>query len=239
MNGPRIGLIAPCDLTLDHEYPRYISGDASVHITRTGHHDGGLTREFIEGVASPAEVAYAAKSLVKIEPEVVTFACTSGSFLHGRTGERRLRSLIGEAGARIPQTTTGSLLDAIAALGIESIGIATPYQAAVGELLADLLEEDGTRVVARHHEELPDVIDPVTDDQVLKMVEGAAAGEPDAVFLACTGVPTIDHIPALEAEFGLPILTANQVTMWAAASAAGAELAPLGHLLFNYLWEPR
>ncbi|CAN5852483.1 Asp/Glu/hydantoin racemase [soil metagenome] len=239
MNGPRIGLIAPCDLTLDHEYPKYITDGSSVHVTRTGYHRGGLTREFIEGVASPAEVVYATRSLVKINPEVVTFACTSGSFIHGTAGERRLRTLIEEAGAQTAQTTSGSLLDAVAAMDIEAIGIATPYQASVGELLADFLEEEGIRVLTRHHEELPDVIDPVTDTQVSEMVAGASAGKPDAVFLACTGVPTIQQVPALEAEFGLPILTANQVTMSAAANVAGADLAPLGHLLFGYPWQPK
>lgn len=235
----RIGLIVPCDLTLDHEYPRYLDHRATVHITRTGFHEGGLTREFIEGVASHEEVGYAAHSLTKIDPAVITFACTSGSFLHGAAGEKRLRSVIEAAGGRNPQTTSGSLLDAVAALGVASIGIATPYPPAVGNLLGDYLEDSGIRVLARHHSELYDVIDPINTKAVRQMAYAAAAGSPEAIFLACTGVPTLDEVEGLEAELEFPILTANQVTMWAAAGAAGASLAPLNHILFHMPWKPR
>lgn len=239
MTQRRIGLIVPCDLILDSEYPRYLADSTTTHITRTGYHDGGLTKEFIMGVASPAEVSYAARSLTKIHPDVISFACTSGSFLHGLGGEMRLRDVIREAGAKVAQTTSGALLDAVAALRISSLGIATPYPEEVGDILAKFLEETGTTVLARHHTELHDVLDPITDTQVYDMVKKAVAGHPDAVFLACTGVPTFDLVSDLESEFGLPVLTANQVTMWAAAGAAGAGLSKPGHVLLSVEWEPR
>jgi maleate isomerase len=44
----------------------------------------------------------------------------------------------------------------------------------------------------------------------------------DALFLSCTNLPTYDVIPELEAELGLPVLSANLVTLWAALRELGA-----------------
>jgi maleate isomerase len=44
--------------------------------------------------------------------------------------------------------------------------------------------------------------------------------EADAVFLAGNGFRTVSLIAALEAELGRPVLSANQVLLWAALHAA-------------------
>ncbi len=43
----------------------------------------------------------------------------------------------------------------------------------------------------------------------------------EAVFVSCTNLPTHDVITVLEADRGKPVLTANQVTIWAAIRLAG------------------
>ena len=48
-----------------------------------------------------------------------------------------------------------------------------------------------------------------------------AASGCEAVFVSCTNLPTYDVIAPLEAELGMPVLTANQVTMWAALRRVG------------------
>ena len=235
----RIGLILPCDMTLDAEYPRYLPDGASVHTTRTGYHPGDLDLDFILGVSSPSEVAYAARSLTKIAPAIISFACTSGSFVHGLHGEARIRSLMEDAGAVVAQTTSGALLDALAALGVERVGLGTPYTESVGARLGAFVAEAGYGVTGVTNMELHDVIGPVADDAVIDLARHAAAGGPDAVFLACTGVPTIDLIGPLESDLGLPVLTANQVTMWAALGSIGMH-SPLVHQrLLGIEWKSR
>ncbi|MFK4273932.1 aspartate racemase/maleate isomerase family protein, partial [Streptomyces milbemycinicus] len=51
----------------------------------------------------------------------------------------------------------------------------------------------------------------------------AVVGATDALFISCTNLPTYDVIPQLEAELRMPVLSANQVTMWAALKAIGAQ----------------
>ena len=234
----RIGLVVPCDLTLDAEYPLYLPAGATVHLTRTGFHAGDLDLEFILGVSSPSEVAYAARSLTKIAPGVISFACTSGSFVHGLRGEARIRRLMEDAGAAIAQTTSGALLDALAALGVGSVGLGTPYTEPVGARLGSFVSEAGYHVTGVTNMELHDVIGPVADDAVIDLARQASAGLPDAVFLACTGVPTLDLIVPLEADLGIPVLTANQVTMWAALGSVGMRSPLSDQSLLGTEWRP-
>lgn len=233
----RIGLIVPCDLTLDAEYPRYLPVEATVHLTRTGFHPGDLDLDFILGVSSPSEIAYATRSLTKIAPGVISFACTSGSFVLGLDGEMRIRRLMEDAGAELAQTTSGALLDALAVLGVKRIGLGTPYTDPVGARLGSFLAEAGYQVTGVVNMELHDVIGPVADDAVIDLARRAAAGGPDAVFLACTGVPTIDLIAPLEDDLGMPVLTANQVTMWAALGSIGMRSPLTSQRLLGIGWK--
>ena len=47
------------------------------------------------------------------------------------------------------------------------------------------------------------------------LVRDVAAAGCEAVFVSCTNLPTYDIVAPLEDELGIPVLTANQVTMWA------------------------
>ena len=56
----------------------------------------------------------------------------------------------------------------------------------------------------------------VADGVVRDLVRAADRASAEAVFIACTNVPTFDLIADMEAELGKPVLTANQVSLWAA-----------------------
>jgi maleate isomerase len=66
------------------------------------------------------------------------------------------------------------------------------------------------------------------------MARQAVVGAADALFISCTNLPTYDAIPQLEAELRMPVLSANQVTMWAALRRIGAHaVGPYQGLLLN------
>jgi maleate isomerase len=219
----RIGLIVPCDLTLDREYWELVPGDVSVHITRTGFHEGGLDLDFVRGVADREEIRYATRSLSKIEPDVIAFACTSGSFVDGVAGEAEIRAMMSGAGARSAITTSGSLLEALRVLGVRRVALATPYALEIAEHLPGFVSEAGFEPVTLANLELPDVIGEIAAEAVTRLAEAAAHPDAEAIFLACTGVPTVHLLDRLERRFGIPVLSANQVTMWSALRAAGLD----------------
>jgi len=56
----------------------------------------------------------------------------------------------------------------------------------------------------------------VTADSVRELARATPRDGADALMLSCTNLPTYDVIAPLEAEPGIPVLSANLVTMWAA-----------------------
>lgn len=231
----RIGLVVPCDLTLDREYWRHVAEDVSIHIARTGFHEGGLTLDFVEAVSNLDEVAHATRSLTKIDPCVIAYACTSGSFIHGLAGERRLRQTMLGAGARQAITTSGALAQALRALHVSRVAIATPYIEEVGSRLVAFLDEGGFEVVRAVNLELEEVTGQIAEKQVRELAEAAIHPLAQALFLGCTGLPTFDLIAPLEERFRIPVLSANQVTMWAALGACAAASVVNNQMLFRSL----
>jgi maleate cis-trans isomerase len=50
----------------------------------------------------------------------------------------------------------------------------------------------------------------------------------DAVLVPDTALPSLDLVERLEARAGLPVLTANQVTLWAALGLVRKDVAVSG-----------
>jgi maleate isomerase len=229
----RIGLIVPFDLALDREYWQYASSDASLHVTRTPYQSGSVSLEVISAVADRVAIAQATRSLVKISPQVVAYACTSGSFVDGLDGERRLRETMLEAGAQAAVTTSGALIEALRALDVRRVAVGTPYVHAIGRRLVPFLEAAGFDPVSLVNMELDDGISDVRDEDVVKLAEQAMRPDAEALFLSCTNLPTLHLLVPLERRLGIPVLSANQVTMWAALRMVGARAAVKDQILFQ------
>ena len=228
----RVGVIVPFDFALDREYWSYVPGDVTLHITRTPHVDEPLGMDLVEAVSEDDVIADAVRDLVSPDPLVMAYACTSGSFVRGVTGEQHIRRVMTAAGARKAVTTSGALLDALAALGIRRLAVGTPYDEQVTSKLGDFLVEAGVDVVSTACFGLHGDVDRVTPASLRRLTEAADADDADAVFLSCTNMPTLDSLGALEQAIGKPVLSANQVTMWSALRAVD-RMPELDHDVFR------
>jgi maleate isomerase len=70
-------------------------------------------------------------------------------------------------------------------------------------------------------------------DETVRLVREADCSDAEAVFVSCTNLATYDVIAPLEAELGKPVLTANQVTMWAMLEAIGRRAVGPRQWLIN------
>lgn len=216
-----IGLVAPYDLVLDREYWRWLPDEASLYITRTHFLHLPVSVEMAHAVGDAEVVARATRDLSTAEPEVVVYACTSGSFVGGLEGERKLREAMEDAGARRAVTTSGALVEALEALGVDRLSVGTPYNAEVSEKLSDFLGEAGREVVSNAFLGLTGSIFRVRRETVMSLALAADHPDAEAVFLSCTNLRTLDVLSEASERLGKPVLSANQVTMWAALRAAG------------------
>lgn len=101
----------------------------------------------------------------------------------------------------------------------------TPYTVSVTRALEAYVAEAGVAVTGCAFMGLTRHIWKVPYRDVADMARQAlpAPGAADAPFISCTNLPTYDVIPQLEAELRIPVISANQVTMWAALRRLGTR----------------
>lgn len=226
-----IGVVAPFDFALDRELWRWVPEDVSLYLTRLPFFTTPVTVEMAVACGDRRAVRRAVRDVLTPEPGVVAYACTSGSFVEGATGEEVLRRTMEDAGAPAARTTSGALIEALRALGVTRLSIATPYVEPVTRRLVSYLAEHGVRTMSSEGLGLLGNIWRVTYSEVVEIVRAADDPAADALFISCTNLPTYDVIEPLEQALGKPVLTANQVTMWAALRALGRQATGRGTLL--------
>ncbi|MGW7368592.1 maleate cis-trans isomerase family protein [Streptomyces sp. NPDC054841] len=234
-----IGVVAPFDFALDRELWRWVPDDVSLRLTRTPYVPVEVSLDLARLVSEHETLDEAVRALAASEPEVVAYACTSGSFVGGLAGERAMCEAMTRAGDVTSLTTSGALLEALDELGARRIALVTPYTESVTQALEEYLGEAGVAVTGRAFLGLTRHIWKVPYRSVVDMARQAVVGAADALFISCTNLPTYDAIPQLEAELRMPVLSANQVTMWAALHRIGVyAVGPYQALLMDAAGPP-
>ncbi|MFJ2603552.1 MULTISPECIES: decarboxylase [unclassified Streptomyces] len=228
LGGPRqqrgVGVVAPFDFALDRELWRWVPDDVSLHLTRTPFVPVEVSLDLARLVSEHETLDDAVRTLTAVAPEVVAYACTSGSFVGGIAGERAMCAAMTGAGAIPSLTTSGALLEALQSLNVHRVALVTPYTESVTSSLEAYVAEAGVTVTGRAFMGLTRHIWKVPYRDVADMARRAVQDTPtDALFISCTNLPTYDVIPQLEAELRMPVISANQVTMWAALRRLGTR----------------
>ncbi|MGW5736062.1 MULTISPECIES: maleate cis-trans isomerase family protein [Streptomyces] len=218
-----VGVVAPFDFALDRELWRWVPDEVSLHLTRTPYVPVEVSLDLARLVSEHETLAEAVRALSAAEPEVLAYACTSGSFVGGIAGERAMCEAMTREGAVSSVTTSGALLEALADLGARRIALVTPYTWSVTQSLEHYLAESGVSVTGRAYLGLTRHIWKVPYKDVAEMARRAVLGGADALFISCTNLATYDVIPQLEAELRMPVISANQVTMWSALRRLGTH----------------
>ncbi|MBF6329494.1 Asp/Glu/hydantoin racemase [Nocardia transvalensis] len=210
-----IGIIAPFDLALERELWRWAPLEVSLHLARTPYEPVPVSLEMAELVSDAAHLTAATRNVLHVDPEVIAYLCTSGSFIKGLAYEKSLRDTICRAGARDAITTSGALAEVIRALELSRLSVITPYDAILTHKLHDFLAEIGCEVIRSDHLGLGGGIWKVSYRTIAERIIAADDPQAQAIFVSCTNLPTYDLVEPLEQALGKPVLTANQLTMWA------------------------
>lgn len=226
-----VGVVAPFDFALDRELWRWAPDDVSLFMTRLPFVPVPVTVDMAAALSDHDTVRRATRDVLAPEPLVVAFACASGSFVHGASGEKLLRDSILEAGAPEAVTTSGALVESLSMLDARRIAVVTPYIDTVTDRLLSFLGEHGLEVVASVGMGLLSHIWKVGYAEIIAAVSAVDRPDAEAVFISCTNVPTYDIIAPLERMLGKPVITANQVTMCSALRAMGSEAVGAGQWL--------
>ena len=228
----RLGLIVPSlNVVAEPEMRRLAPDGVSVHSARM-YLAGATTPESYARMAEDAEAA--ADLLATAGMDAIAYACTSGSILED---SGRITEILTKA-AGVPSVTTArAVADALRALGLRRIAVATPYVEFVNKEERRFLESAGFEISAirglglGHTSEERLSIGRVGLDAVRALARqvDSEAKEADGIFISCTNLATIGALEELEKEFKKPVVSSNAATFWAALRCAGQEIPIEGH----------
>lgn len=159
-----------------------------------------------------------AKALVaEHSPDSVMWACTSGSFVFGWEGAHEQVRALAEATGLPTSSTSLAFVEACRALGVERVSVAASYPTEVAQHFVDFLRRGGVEVTAMGSHGIVTAAEVGTlgYPQVEAIATGAdRSGGAEAVVVPDTAMHSLEWVDRLESAVGLPVLTANQVTIW-------------------------
>ncbi|MBI4183969.1 MAG: maleate cis-trans isomerase [Proteobacteria bacterium] len=210
----RVGLLIPSSNTnIEPEYYAVMPRSVSLHFGRLI-----VTKVDDEGLAlQDRDVDYQAKLLGTARVEVILFCQTAASWYLGLDYDARLRSRIEAASGRPALTAAKTILDALQALGVGRVALATPFIPEVNAVSTRFLEGAGLKVVAAEGLGMTDNFSIVTlkPDTLLDLARRADRPEAEAIIMPGGNMPCLAIAERAESELGKPVVTTNMAGIWA------------------------
>jgi maleate cis-trans isomerase len=182
-------------------------------------------------VARTEHILESARRLLTLRVDSILWACTSGSFILGRAGAEAQAQALHDGTGKPGTSTSIAFIAALNRLGARRVAVLATYPEPASRALAAFLGEYGIAVTALRWLDAPSGFDAANIDT--EQLAGALAGTDlsgaEAVLIPDTALPSLELIDRLEAACGLPVLTANQVTIWAALGLARRPLVVPGY----------
>ena len=232
----RMGIIWPSGGG-EYEYFQYARATGEtlrvyLTTTRVGGEEG--KDHDIEALKETARIDWlqaAAERLARLEPDVVFWTCTSGSFVLGRDYALRQRDAIAEAAGRPAGSTSLAFVEALRSSGLNRVSVLATYPEPASRAFASFLGEFGVDVVHLQWLDAPSgwhatAFDP---ERIVNGVREAAREGVEAVLVPDTALPTLSIVERLEEAAARPVLTANAVSLWSAMELAGRQIPAPGY----------
>ena len=234
-NRRRIGLLLPSsNTTQEPEFARILPDGVTLHIARLPLRtiDASATARIVE------DIEIESRKLADADVDVIVLAATAPSCRNGIGYDKELIQRIECAARRKATTASTGLIQALQVLDVNRLVIAAPWSDETNATTAAFIEASGFRVLAQR------AVGHVNNLEIGRLEEqtafdlGVAVDQPDAeaVLLACGNWLTLGIVDRLESAIGKPVLTTNQVSLWAALVLAGyhAPVFGWGRLLREY-----
>lgn len=216
----RIGLIVPSsNTTMETEIPRLMGAlpqPHTFHSSRARLHTvdpESLTAMVADGDRCAAELADAAV-------DVIGYACLVAVMAQGPGAHERIESHLTEVvranGSDAPVVSSaGALVRTLAALGLTKVALVAPYVPSLTRTVIEYLGGYGVETVDWVTLGVADNCDVgrLDPDSLVEHVRGLDLADAEGIVLsACVQMPSLDAVEKVEAEFGLPVVTAATAT---------------------------
>ena len=217
-------LIVPANnTTMEPEILAHCREFSRLFVARVPRPARTLAREDLPAYGEATQAAVAPYLAEK--PDIVIYGCTAAGFLGGPEGNAVMTQALA-ARFGVPVVSTAAAMgECLRFSGASRVAMVTPYLPAVNDgLKAWLARLDiGVTVLDSFLCQTTDALGRVTADEVREKALATMTPDSDAMFIACSQLPTLEVLPGLRAVFRRPVWSSIQGTAWCALRALGLD----------------
>jgi maleate cis-trans isomerase len=157
---------------------------------------------------------------------IVIYGCTAAGFLAGPAGDSEIAQALSQRFGVDTVTTAHSMVDVLRHEAATCVDVVTPYLDVVNDGLKEFLAAGGIKVNALNsfHCRTTAELGAIRLDQVLNLARKTATPDSQALFIACSQLPTRDIIAPLRRELKRPVWSSIQATAWSALTTLAQPL---------------
>lgn len=155
-----------------------------------------------------------ARAFARPEIDVVAYGCTAAGFISGPAGDAELARDLAAVTGKPVVTTARAMVACLQEIGARRISLVTPYLDGVNRQLRAFLADGGIDVASFDSLYAPDTdaLGRIESPAVAQLALETMSADAQAMFIACTQLPTLDILEPLRARFGRPVLTSISAT---------------------------
>jgi maleate cis-trans isomerase len=170
-----------------------------------------------------ASTLAAVRSLGIKSADIVIYGCTAAGFLAGPKGDTEISKALSELVGAPPITTAGAMAAALRHSSVSRVDVVTPYQAVVNDGLLAYLAASGCKIstLDSFYCNSTAELSRVTHEQVVQKAIATKSTDGEAMFIACSQLPTMRILPLLREELKYPVWSSVQASAWATLGALG------------------
>jgi maleate cis-trans isomerase len=210
-----VGLIVPSNnTTMEPELLAWLPEGSCCRTVRIPRGKGTLTPADLPDYLE--QTVKLAKELRDEDIDLVVYGCTAAGFMAGPAREAEVAAAIAKITGKRVVTTASSMTAALDHLGAREIALITPYLDPVNERLESFLTQAGIRVevLSSFHAQTVDELAAIKGQHIAARAREVMRPGLDALFIACSQLPTYAIIPDLERELGIPVWSSIRATAW-------------------------
>jgi maleate cis-trans isomerase len=218
----KVGLMVPMNnTTMERELLAWLPPHSTCRTLKIPRGKGLLTRDTVP--AYKAAALSLGESFAGMELDAVVYGCTAAGFIMGPEGDARLADDLARITERPVVTTAHAMVQALEDSGAKRIAVVTPYPEEINRQLTAFLSACGIGVTrlntlgAANTEELGRIQAPAVAD----LARRTMGDDCDALFIACSQLPTHEILAGLQDEYGRPVWSSIYATAWQAKRALG------------------
>jgi maleate cis-trans isomerase len=209
----KIGLMVPANnTTMEGEILKWLPAGSTCRTLKIPRGSGMLTTQTVPAYKTAA--LDLAQQFSQDDLDLVVYGCTAAGFIYGPRGDAQLASQLAATTGKPVVTTASAMVRALEESGAKQVAIVTPYHDHVNQQLTAFLSASGIGVKRLSSFKAANVeeLGRITADQVAQRARETMGADCDAMFIACSQLPTYSIIPGLRRELGKPVWSSIQAS---------------------------